>query len=202
MRCLCLGLTILVASATIASADTSTSDNTLPDRPLAVSVSLATPTAMLGQLSVEYHIGGSSALGAALSGGPVPVVAMDEAGDFSSSDELCIGSHVMYHYYLNSYSRGFFAGGEAMYNWVNRDQDHTVPAGLEGLWIGPKVGYKYSFGSGLTLAASFGVNLRVYRPDGVDEDEVPGGIDNGFMVDLLLAGPILIGPNLFLGWSF
>jgi hypothetical protein len=122
-------------------------------------------------------------------------------GDFRSDDILCVQVIAAVHYtLLGSFDRGLYTGLGGAYLWMDRDEENSVRRDYEGAWVGPGLGYKYTLGFGMVVAAEVDVVARVYQPDGLDEDDVPGFDERTDGPPVF--GPILIAPNLTVGWAF
>ena len=167
---------------------------------LALSVSLLRlAVARVGQVAVEYNFAGKMSAAAAIGGGPQTVDVRNMAGDFEAEDVLCISSAAQFRYYaLGNFDRGLSVGADATFFYVDRDQENSVRPFHDGLWLGPEVGYKYTFDFGLVLSASVTGLLPLYRPDGIDEDELPGETAAHGPPH---AGSVLFFPNGSVGWA-
>jgi hypothetical protein len=156
----------------------------------------AAPMAELGgELNHNDKIGFSLTVGV----GPGKVNTRQTDGDFEVDEVFCLSTGAQFRYYLfGNFDRGMFAGGEVAYIWLDRSADNTVTPPHEGIWLGPTVGYKHTFGFGMLLSVAFTVGAPLYRPDGLDEDEVPGDPEVGNHPKI---GPLLVGPNASVGWA-
>lgn len=171
------------------------------ERPIAVTASFLRPVAArMGEIGGELNIKGKMAVQAAVGLGPGRVDVQDMAGNFNSEDVFCAVFSGKFRYYvLGNFDRGLYVGGEAVYFYLNRDQETSVAPKHEGLWIGPHIGYKHTFDFGLLLSAGITAGVPIYKSKaGIDEDQVPGGIES----DHPMIGPILLGPNASVGWAF
>jgi len=155
--------------------------------------------ARVGQVAVEYNFAGKMSAAAAIGAGPQTVDVRNSAGDFEAEDVLCINSAAQFRYYvLGNFDRGLSAGADMTFFWVDRDADNSVRPFHDGLWLGPEVGYKHTFHVGLFLSASVTALLPLYRPDGIDEDELPGDTSAHGPPH---AGSVLFFPNASIGWA-
>lgn len=169
-------------------------------RKVALSASLLRlAVARVGQVAVEYNVSGKMSAAVAIGGGPQTVDVRNMAGDFEADDVLCINSAAQFRYYaLGNFNRGLDVGADMTFFYVDRDQDNSVRPFHDGLWLGPEVGYKYTFDVGLVLSASMTALLPLYRPDGIDEDELPGDSSAHGPPH---AGSVLFFPNASVGWA-
>jgi len=132
--------------------------------------------------------------------GPGHTDARDDAGDYHVDDVICIQAIAFGHYVvLGDFDRGLYGGAGFAYLYMSRD-DNAIRRDYEGLWAGPQVGYKYTFGFNMVLTADVAFGFNLYRPDGLDEDDVPGIEERTDGPPI--AGPVLIAPNLTAGWAF
>jgi hypothetical protein len=166
-----------------------------------LSTSVLRPIAVpMGEVGAELNQNDKIGYAVTFGIGPGKVTSRDEMGDFSTDNVLCLsgGAHFRY-YLLGEFDKGMFVGAELAYIWLDRDdRENTVLPPHEGLWGGPTVGYKHTFSFGMMLSAAVTFGAPLYRPDGIDEDDVPGDIDVGNHPKI---GPILVGPNASIGWA-
>ena len=194
----------LTAAAPAARADETVDQSTSGPAPRRVNVGFSPLTAVLvpmAEINGELKLKDKISTGLVVSAGTFNVDQRDMAGDWSSDRVLCLSGGLQGRYYLwGAFERGLFAGAELFYIWLDRDPKSSVATSHEGLWFGPLVGYKYGFDFGLTLTAQVNIAAELYKRDGVDEDEVPGGATEDSGPPTI--GKVLIGPNLFVGWAF
>lgn len=137
----------------------------------------------------------------AVGAGPGRTDTRDASGDFHSDDVLCIQVIGAAHYApWGNFDRGVYGGFGFAYLYMGRDEENSIRRNYEGLWVGPGVGYKYTFGFGMVLAAELDAVIRLYQPDGLDDDDVPGFEERTDGPPVF--GPVLIAPNLTVGWAF
>ena len=169
-------------------------------RNLALSASiLRAVAAPMAEVGAELKHSDKMASALLLGAGPGKVDTRDMAGNWTNETQLCLQVAGQFRYYaLGHFDKGMYVGAEAVYIWLDRDKDMTIRPRHEGFWAGPTIGYKHTFDFGMLLSAGLTVALPIYKPDGLDEDEIPGEPteDNHPIV-----GPALIGPNLSIGWA-
>lgn len=168
---------------------------------LDLSASVLRPIAVpMGEIGAELNQNDKIGYALTLGVGPGKVTSRDAGGDFSTDDVLCLSAGVHFRYYLfGEFDRGMFVGGEVAWIWLDRDdRENTVLPPQEGVWAGPTIGYKHTFRFGMMLSAAVTVGAPLFRPDGIDEDDVPGDIDVGNHPKI---GPLLVGPNASVGWA-
>lgn len=155
-------------------------------------VSVGAEIAHTGDWSSSFTVGA----------GPGKTDTRNEAGDFQSDDVLClVGSGTVRYNVLGDFDHGLYAGLQLLYLWMNReDEANTVRRDYEGLWLGPGIGYKYTFGFDLVLGAEIMAVGRLYQPDGLDDEDVPGLEERTDGPPVF--GRLLIAPNLTVGWAF
>ncbi len=155
--------------------------------------------ARVGQVAVEYNFAGKMSAAAAIGAGPQTIDVRNAAGDFEAEDVLCINTAAQFRYYaLGTFDRGLSVGADMTFFYVDRDADNSVRPFHDGLWLGPEVGYKHTFGFGLFLSASMTALFPLHRPDGIDEDELPGDPSGHGPPH---AGSVLFFPNASIGWA-
>lgn len=168
---------------------------------LVVSASMLRPVvAKMGELGAEVRIKDRFAASMTLGLGPATVDTRDMAGDFGTDDVVCFSGGAQGRYYVwGTFDRGLFGGAELVYIHLARDRETSVRPRHEGVWAGPTVGYKHTFGFGMMVSAVFTVGLPLHKPDGLEDEDVPGEpTDDGAPV----AGGALLWPNLVVGWAF
>lgn len=167
---------------------------------VAISASMLRPVvAKMGEVGAELRIQQKMAASMTLGLGPAKVDSRNMAGDFSAEDVVCFSGGAQFRYYLwGNFDRGLFGGAEAIYIRLSRDVDTTVRPKHEGVWAGPTIGYKHTFSFGMMLSAVATVGLPLYKPDGLDEDEVPGEPTED---DAPVVGGALLWPNVVVGWA-
>lgn len=168
---------------------------------LAVSFSpLRAVEAPMFEVTSEVKLAPKMATGLILGVGPTNVDYRDMAGNFSTDGALCmVGAGLFRYYAYGTFERGAFVGAEAHYIYIDRNFDTSVQRDLEGFITGPSIGGKYTFDFGLTVFGSMLFGVHVYQPRGIDPDELPGDPSAKGTPTL---GPILLGPNLDVGWMF
>ena len=169
-------------------------------RNLALSASiLRAVAAPMAEVGAELKHSDRMASAVLMGAGPGKVDTVDMEGNWTNEKQLCLQLAGQFRYYaLGSFDRGMYVGAEAVYIWIDRDQDMTIRPQHEGFWAGPTVGYKYTFDFGMLLSAGLTLALPVYKPDGLDEDEIPGEPTESGPP---MVGSALIGPNLSIGWA-
>lgn len=167
---------------------------------LALSASvLRAVAAPMAEVGVEVNQNDKIAWALTVGVGPGKVNMREADGDFAVDEVFCLSTGAQFRYYLfGEFDKGFFAGGEVAYIWLDRDADTSVTPPHEGVWAGPTIGYKHTFGFGMMLSAAVTVGAPLYRPDGIDEDTVPGDPEVGNHPKI---GPLLVGPNASIGWA-
>jgi hypothetical protein len=97
-----------------------------------------------------------------------------------------------YRYYVNDHLDGFHLGAEALYLSASASEN-GVSVGVDGIAIGPMLGWKAQWESGLVLNSQIGYQKMFITLDAND--------DNGNEAEGDASGDIIL-LNLNLGWSF
>lgn len=167
---------------------------------LNVSVLHALAPPHLVSVGPDIRLGEKASVVAIVGVGPGKTDRRDANGDYHTDDVICVQAIVMGHYVLwGDFDRGLFGGGGLAYLYMSRE-DESIRRNYEGLWAGPQVGYKYTFGFDLVVTADLAAGINLYRPDGLDEDDVPGIEERTDGPPIF--GPVIVAPNLTVGWAF
>jgi hypothetical protein len=125
--------------------------------------SLKAVRAVIGFLSVqgEFRLAPKISVAAFVGGGRVDIETEDEM-TIQDVGVAEVGAQFRY-YVFGDFDSGLHLGAQTNYVYIEVDDETTVGARGEGLAMGPFLGYKHTFGFGLTLEAQGGVAVAVLR---------------------------------------
>jgi Protein of unknown function (DUF3575) len=122
----------------------------------------------VGELTVEYKV--AEKIGIAFIAGIGTVTVEDVYQNEEKFNIWEIGGQFKY-YLTGNFRKGLHVGVETIYMKVSYAEDSTVDAEGDGLTIGGFVGYKHTFGFGLTLEAQLGGQQIVVTAKSANSEE-------------------------------
>lgn len=142
------------------------------------------------ELTGEYRVMDKLGLALVVGGGKITT----ETTTFFPEETYTVfeaGAQARY-YVLGDFDHGMQLGAEALYLYVDRDEEDVYTASGDGLAIGPFIGYKIATNIGFTFDTQLGVQYVTAKADATDGSSTATEEDTDII-------PLL---NLNVGWSF